>query len=309
MKNDMKTTDYYQSGKHAEHLANARIKSNQACKDAANFRKQQYLLSPTTCTNCNGILEYPKRHNKFCSNSCSATYSNTGRKHTEATRKRLSDAAKETPKGFAKTLIGGANRKGERRAPRITIICATCNKNFEKLLSDPRKTCSKECVKLGGMREGSGRAKTGFYKGIYCGSTYELAFLVYNVDNGSPIQRCRKSFLYKWNDNTYRYYPDFEINGTIYEIKGRMQPVDLVKISSCNATLISKDDIKPYIEYVSKTYGVPKDKLWLLYDCKEYKLCNQCGIQFIPKSKKGIYCSQSCSLKANRLLSPRFACK
>lgn len=27
---------------------------------------------------------------------------------------------------------------------------------------------------IGGYRKGSGRSKHGYYKGIYCGSTYEL---------------------------------------------------------------------------------------------------------------------------------------
>ena len=41
----------------------------------------------------------------------------------------------------------------------------------------------------GGYRPGSGRAKTGYYKGIYCGSTYELAWVIYQIDNNKDFSR------------------------------------------------------------------------------------------------------------------------
>ena len=37
-----------------------------------------YNNNPKLCTNCKNPLYYKKRHNKFCSSSCSATYNNIG---------------------------------------------------------------------------------------------------------------------------------------------------------------------------------------------------------------------------------------
>ncbi len=37
-----------------------------------------YSKNPNTCTHCKSELEYKKRHNKFCSRSCSASHNNTG---------------------------------------------------------------------------------------------------------------------------------------------------------------------------------------------------------------------------------------
>ena len=268
---------------------------------------QAYNDNPISCGHCSKTLQFQQRHNKFCSRQCSAIHSNTTRPRSVSKEfvERQRARALANPTGWAKSKIGGK----PNRAPREIRVCKTCKNPFEILKSNTRVSCSKSCARTSGAREGSGRAKTGYYKGIYCGSTYELAFLIYHLDKGNPIQRCGKSFSYNWEDQNHIYYPDFEINGIIYEIKGRMQPVDLVKIASCNATLIYKDDIKMYLDYVSKTYGAPKDKLWILYDLKRYKNCKQCEEQFIPKSKKGIYCSRSCGLKANRLLSPRFICR
>lgn len=36
----------------------------------------EYDLNPFVCLECKGSMPYEKRHNKFCSSSCSATYTN-----------------------------------------------------------------------------------------------------------------------------------------------------------------------------------------------------------------------------------------
>lgn len=41
--------------------------------------KSNYEQSPSVCSNCSSPLPYEKRHNKFCSNSCSATFNNRNR--------------------------------------------------------------------------------------------------------------------------------------------------------------------------------------------------------------------------------------
>ena len=53
---------------------------NNAPKGGAAFAKKMteaYLANPTYCTQCNTILPQAKKHNKFCSRSCSATFNNT----------------------------------------------------------------------------------------------------------------------------------------------------------------------------------------------------------------------------------------
>ena len=122
------------------------------------------------------------------------------------------------------------------------------------------------CVKTGGIREGSGRAKTGYYKGIYCGSTYELSFLIWQLDHNKDIQRCNKSFTYTFQGKKHIYYPDFEVDSKIIEVKGRVQDVDFIKIQAASATMLYDDLIMPYIQYVIEKYNVKKTKLYTLYD-------------------------------------------
>lgn len=253
-----------------------------------------------TCPNCKS------NHNKpgtYCSRSCS----NISRgPRSEETKAKIRAAALANPVGVAKTKTGGANVKGSKRAPRMQTLCATCGQKFETLISNIKKFCSKSCIRLGGTRQGSGRAKTGYYQGIYCGSTYELAFLIWNIDHNKKIKRCEQFFPYTYNGKTHFYYPDFAVDDMIYEIKGRFQEVDAIKIATCNAILIDKNEIQPYIEYVTTKYGCHKSKLHHLYDSNKMIECKCCGTQFIPVRKKSIFCSQSCSAKTNRLKSKYF---
>lgn len=220
---------------------------------------------------------------------------------SQETKDKIRAAVLANPSGIAQTKVGGLYIKGSKRAKRLIVQCKTCGTDFETLASDPRRFCSKPCVKRGGQRNGSGRAKTGYYKGIYCGSTYELAFLIWSLDHGEKISRCDQSFTYEYQGETRIYWPDFKIEDKIYEIKGRMQEIDQFKIASCSAILIDQQKIKPYIEYVSKKYGYHKDKLWMLYDSTETIKCQFCNNQFIPSRKTAIFCSRACAVKTNRL--------
>ncbi len=248
------------------------LDQSQISKRTAAVRRekleQQYKDNPRYCRHCQVVLSFEQRRQLDCSRSCSASYTNKLRIHSEESKTKRSLKARANPSGFAKSKIGGTKRKGIYRAPRVTRVCATCSQSFEIVASDPRKTCSKQCARIGGARHGSGRAKTGYYHGIYCGSTYELAFLIWHLDHNRQIERCIQHFGYVWNDRTHRYYPDFEVDGQIYEIKGRILDVDYVKIKSANALLVDRTAIIPYIDYVSRMYNIARDKLWRLYDNK-----------------------------------------
>lgn len=66
----------------------------------------------------------------------------------------------------------------------------------------------------------SGRGKKGWYKGYFCDSTYELAYVIYCLDHNIPIERNREYFLYEYQGKQHRYYPDFIVDGVLVEIKG-----------------------------------------------------------------------------------------
>lgn len=51
-------------------------KSRVVCEMMYQKRVNEYEKSPKVCAHCQSVLDYTKRHNKFCDRSCSVTYNN-----------------------------------------------------------------------------------------------------------------------------------------------------------------------------------------------------------------------------------------
>lgn len=105
----------------------------------------------------------------------------------------------------------------------------------------------------------------GVYKGYKCDSLWELAFVVYNLDNGIKFSRNEKAYPYTWYGKTRWYYPDFILeDGTFVEIKGVKTGQDVRKIDNFpyNIKLMEYKDIKPYLDYVTVKYGSDISKLY-----------------------------------------------
>lgn len=53
------------------------------------MNKEEYNIRPKKCVSCNKPIPFSKRRNKFCDHSCSASYTNTGRIHTQDTKIKI----------------------------------------------------------------------------------------------------------------------------------------------------------------------------------------------------------------------------
>lgn len=158
---------------------------------------------------------------------------------------------------------------------------------------------------MGGYRQGSGRSKSGYYKGIYCGSTYELCWVIYNLDHGINFTR----FPGKLEANGVVYYPDFllEDGKTIIETKGYEPQESVDKKTKVATTLgykvkvLRKKDLEYAFNYVSDTYHT--SKYYTLYDGYKPKysyICAQCDAYCEADSapKTAIkFCTRSCAGK------------
>ena len=124
--------------------------------------------------------------------------------------------------------------------------------------------------------KGTGRAYKGWYKGYWCDSQWELAFVIYNLDHNILIKRCEEYFEYDYNNETHLYYPDFIVNFTNYiEIKGFQSKKDDAKFSCFPKDKILKiykyKELKPIFDYILKTYKLKEiNDIHTLYD-KPYK--------------------------------------
>lgn len=253
------------------HVARCKMNPNyeKTCaNDRKNLRKgtetfvKKYKLPilefELTCPKCGKMFvvkctqnDFDKgRYMKFCSKSCANT-----RMHTEETKQKTANSLKEyyNVNGYPKHLLK-------------VYTCKYCGKQFTK--NDKRNTngcqyCSSECrtkwikenVKWGGCRDGSGRGKSGWYKGLYCSSTWELAYVIYCIDHNIPIERCKEKRSYTYKGKVHNYYPDFVTPDGIIEIKGYIteQWIEKEKQNPDVKTLY-KDDMKPYLQYVHDNY-------------------------------------------------------
>lgn len=121
----------------------------------------------------------------------------------------------------------------------------------------------------GGLRKGSGRGKKGWYKGYWCDSSWELAWVIYNIENGIKFERNQLGFEYEYKNRKRKYHPDFIVSDTFYEIKGRrgfekMDEENKEKIRQFknNLVILYEKQMKPYINYVIDKYGKDFIKLY-----------------------------------------------
>ena len=112
------------------------------------------------------------------------------------------------------------------------------------------------------------------FANMYFDSKPELAFYIYCKDHNLSIRRNTKSFEYFFKDKKYYYFPDFEIDGKIYEIKGNQflkkngtwqNPFDHSQdklyeakhqcLIKNNVIILYKKDYQKYLEYVNQKFG------------------------------------------------------
>ncbi len=111
---------------------------------------------------------------------------------------------------------------------------------------------------LNGNTHGN-RSKKGYYKDIFCGSTYELAYVIYCLDHNIDIKRCDKYYNYEYKGKSHLYFPDFIVDNTIIEIKGYHTELVDIKVSAIEdmpIKVLYKKDLADVFNYVFKTYNV-----------------------------------------------------
>lgn len=117
----------------------------------------------------------------------------------------------------------------------------------------------KKLALFGGYRKGSGRGKHGRYRSYYCDSSWELAFVIYNLEHGITFTRNTEKFEYVFENKTHKYMPDWKIDDTYIEIKGYWTEQWQAKLNQFpkdkNLIIIDKETIKPYLEYTISKYG------------------------------------------------------
>ena len=263
------------------------------------------------CEKCGISYEIKYGSGRFCSKQCARSFSSYLKRFE--INEKLSLIMKSKLKKGEK--IGSVKINPNRY---VTFFCDICGKSYLSNISKGNKrikTCSNECSKklriksynqnlnknVGGYRQGSGRGKSGWYENYWCDSSYELAFVIYNIEHNILFERNKEGFEYYWNSKKHLYYPDFIINGEYIEIKGRETKQDIVKYTSIDKPLkiLKRKNINHVFNYVIEKYGKDFIKLYTNNPHNELKkICKVCG-----KPCKNIYCSRKCAGKGNNINS------
>lgn len=227
--------------------------------------KRQYVF---TCSKCGKtfikyISEYSYEFMKFrnklpmcCCRSCANSHA-----VSDKTKEKISIGVKN----FNKRNNTNTSIKGKLKPHLIKkCICKYCGKEFTYIKGESlsKLHCSSECKHkyrsehTGGYRKGSGYGKSGWYKGIYCDSSWELAFVVYHLDNKLKIERCKEKRKYIFNNKEHIYIPDFITDKGVFEIKGyKTEQWAAKEQQNSDIKVLYKNDMEFYINYAIQKYG------------------------------------------------------
>lgn len=216
-------------------------------------------------------------------------------KPSEDQKSRTSKALKGRP--------GHSKNKGKELSERKIVSCSECGSEFRVTISNQQKYCSLECRSkhMGGARERSGYSKSGYYKGIYCGSTYELVWVIYRLDHDLPVTRFQGFISY---ENNKKYFPDFVEGNIIHEMKGwttvKTDPLLIAKELGANKVgykvkLYFKEDLCNEFNWVKLNYKFKKiEELYDGYKPKYEIVCRNCHNIFYTDNKNRKCCSHKC---------------
>ena len=231
-------------------------------------RLEKWKTFNVNCCKCKKeveIKEYnvdaPKKEKYYCSRSCA-----NSRNWTKEDKLKKSDISKKSKKVKKANKENGKLRLGKyynegickKRIERVISKCLHCDKDIEHKINEPKKY-HKECwIKCsGGYREGSSRGKNGWYKGYWCDSSWELAWVIYNLEHGIKFERNKIGFEYIFKDKKSLFYPDFIVKGNYVEIKNfnskRLE--SKLEYFPHKIKVLYKKDLKNIFDYVIDKYG------------------------------------------------------
>ena len=148
------------------------------------------------------------------------------------------------------------------------------------------------------------------YDNIQFDSSWELYFYIYPADLGHKVIKEPLELFYTYEGKEHSYYPDFEVDGQLYEIKGDMffkdgqmiNPFDKSQNGLFNAKyqcglennviFIKESDMTPIIEHVNNKYTknfVPLFKINLPFPYINSNLTDISDMGLIHHFHKSIY--------------------
>jgi hypothetical protein len=175
---------------------------------------------------------------------------------------------------------GGSSWNEGKTSETDERIKRVSNANSKRMLGKPGWKHTEECKQRisrsgrangisGGYRKGSGRGKKGWFKGYWCDSSWELAWVIYSLEHGVKFERNWKKFTYETIDGKeHKYLPDFYIpqEAQYIEVKGYCADLEVLKRKTfslySHVLVVDKIAIAHMLYYVETKYGKDFIKLY-----------------------------------------------
>ncbi len=219
--------DYINSTKHKKQFDLASKLGRKRIQELTNERIIEYNKNPKLCITCNGPIEYKKKNtNKFCSSSCSATYTNTGRIRSKESKLKTSNSLMGRPspnkgKRWIKTQDGKLDECGEHTNIEYNK-CKICNDAFVSIKRYPSNlTCSKKCrvyAQIGIRTYQNGSRKPVWFfnpyenKKVLLESSWEVKVAENLIERDIEWIRPKPIKWVDGNDKEHFYFPDFYLS-------------------------------------------------------------------------------------------------
>lgn len=180
-----------------------------------------------------------RNHERCCSsnpNKIASPLIETNKKQNVVSQKRKDQGARLAAKYKTGELIHIAKAHTEATKTKLSKVAKERN--------------------LGGYVKGSGRGQKGWYKGFFCDSSWELAFIIYYIDHNLAIKRNGEKRKYYYNGKTKNYIPDFITDEGLVEIKGyRTKEWEAKLAANPDIKVYYENDLNDVFEYVHSKYG------------------------------------------------------
>ncbi len=270
------------------HRKNAHCKSRcQICDSVvATLALQRHVISckkkheEHICRQCQKVY---LGQNKFCSQSCMALFNNALRGPVSLEQKRKVSLALKG-RMFSERRTSSSRLKRNQILSNLNLPltditnCIVCKKEFNS--RGIQLHCSRKCTNLcsivrknlsdslrgkcGGIRKGSGCGKSGHYLGIWCDSSWELAWVIFHIENNISFERNDIGFDYEFEGKIKKYYPDFIIDSEFIEIKGYKTAQFEAKLQQFPGSLkvLYKKGMQLYLKYAIEKHGKDFIKLY-----------------------------------------------
>jgi hypothetical protein len=215
--------------------------------------KVERIVLDKVCPKCDTKFQVQARKSEILRNKvknyCSRKCSNS-RSQSISTRNKISQSIKEG---------GNLYKPNSRPKNYPPFTCIKCGKEGVSKKYNKNQKYHYECwiTSSGGIRKGSSRGKSGWYKGYWCDSSYELAYLIYSLEKSVKIERNKIGFPYVYNNKNHLFYPDFIADNEYVEIKNFKSEITdtKVKFFPYPIKVYYKNDMKPILEHVKDKYG------------------------------------------------------